>query len=303
MPRKTKRLAQSMHSLAEAQISKKMRPTLPVYDLPLTEEERAVEIVTREWEDHSDDDAVVFDFSDDEPVLDKDIGPSSKGKFKASAYDEMMNSASTSNWEQKETALRMLVMKGDSERNHFYLKRKAQDLAEAAKTISPITNWLHTASKSPLPPLPPTFPADEEENVETKSDISWETEILTLELALGTNKNLSKHTLFQLQQIKGYMILRQNGHNAMKASAFIAEVNNRGPYFARVIRQWTHYWIAHHIIPHFQQGCHIKVKSLLEDEDVELAVSSYLRQHKFTVTPMKLKDHWEKEIFLCLQCW
>ena len=83
----------------------------------------------------------------------------------------------------------------------------------------------------------------------------------------------------------------------MEASNLTAEVNDHGPYFARVIQAWTYHWVTHHLIPHFKQGHHVKVKSLMNDEDVELAVGAYLRLHKFCVTPTKLKDYLEKEIF------
>jgi len=93
------------------------------------------------------------------------------------------------------------------------------------------------------------------------------------------------------------MILRRNGRKALEASSLISEMVGRGPYYSIVIRAWAKQWMTQRIVPEFKRGLHVKVKSLLDDEDVDLAVSSYLRANKFAVTPQKLKKHLEEEIF------
>ena len=183
--------------------------------------------------DTSDDEILIFDY--DNNHLDKDIDPNGgKGKMKASAYNEMMYTAANCDWEKTEEVLRTLVMKGDSERNHYYQKCKAQELAIAAASTPPITNWFSTASTSLLPTTH-TYDVEEEEEIGSWKDVDWEAEIKALKVVITTNKNLSKHTYFRLQQMNAYMNLRRNGRKAMEASNLIAEVNDHGPYFARVI--------------------------------------------------------------------
>jgi len=94
-----------------------------------------------------------------------------------------------------------------------------------------------------------------------------------------------------------YMVFRNNNRGFSETSNLVAESINRGPYYARLLRKWANNWIEKREVPVVNQGKHSKWKSFLKDEDVQLAVQEYLREHKFTVMPTILKDHLEAEVF------
>src|SRR5262249_37028839 len=88
----------------------------------------------------------------------------------------------------------------------------------------------------------------------------------------------------------------RDGATMTEASMQIARSLDRGPYYAYLLRNWARHWISNEAIPYFRQGQHVKVRTLLEDEDIDLAVRSYLCEHKFEVTPA-LPKYLETEIF------
>ncbi|GBB99857.1 hypothetical protein RclHR1_03660004 [Rhizophagus clarus] len=57
--------------------------------------------------------------------------------------------------------------------------------------------------------------------------------------------------------------------NAKLASLHSAKVvYNKESYKAKQIRIWAKYWIEYGILPKSLQGCHQKIKSIIDDEDV-----------------------------------
>src|SRR5436305_13907404 len=44
-------------------------------------------------------------------------------------------------------------------------------------------------------------------------------------------------------------------------------VYNKGLYKAQQIRNWAKYWVENRSLPKSLQGCHQKIKSLIDDED------------------------------------
>ncbi|CAG8760203.1 7727_t:CDS:1, partial [Funneliformis caledonium] len=54
----------------------------------------------------------------------------------------------------------------------------------------------------------------------------------------------------------------------MEASLFVVQQLGKNEYFACQLRKWTHMLAQNQEIPISMCGKHIKVKSLLDDEDI-----------------------------------
>jgi hypothetical protein len=74
----------------------------------------------------------------------------------------------------------------------------------------------------------------------------------------------------------------------MNASKIVSNVAGKRVYHARCIRSWAHKYVMTHQIPYFRRGHHAKIWSFLWDEDILLQVKSYIREHKWDITPQML---------------
>ena len=92
------------------------------------------------------------------------------------------------------------------------------------------------------------------------------------------------------------MQLLNKGHTKLNASQVVADLFNRGKWFARCVRSWAKTFINYGDIPQSNRRKHFKGSSILNDEDVQLKVASYLRQHKFDVTVTSFYDYISNEI-------
>jgi hypothetical protein len=275
----------------------------------LTEEELAEEEALCEWEDAEEAFIELEEELEDHEELEEKLRhidaqeegsktkETEKGKSKApTVFGVLLERRSSADWERVERSLRAAVLTGESERQATYERAKARALATEARSMPSLTTFFKLAVES-SPTLEEEFAEEFDEDEEGTQELTWGDHIAAVERYLKENKRLLGRTVNRLNHLRGYFFLRQNGRSAMQASKLVAETAVRGPYYARLLRNYAKSFIERRSIPAFRQGQHIKVKSLLEDESVELAVSSYLRANKFTVTPEKLKAYLEKEVF------
>jgi hypothetical protein len=122
--------------------------------------------------------------------------------------------------------------------------------------------------------------------VESDSDSSLENEdIANDELILNIEGQLkgtsSPEQQWRLAAVLQYLRLLKFECSKMKASLNIARQLGRGKYLARCIRSWSSALHKGENLPVSMRGKHVKVKSLLEDEDVQHEVLQYLRTSKF----------------------
>ncbi|GES72956.1 hypothetical protein RCL_jg15606.t1 [Rhizophagus clarus] len=100
----------------------------------------------------------------------------------------------------------------------------------------------------------------------------------------------------RLKAVQYYFQLLRKGHAKLKASQIVAELLNRGLWFARCVRSWAKAFKNYGDIPKDNRGQHLKGSSILDDEDIQLKVASYLRQHKFDITVDSFLDFISEEI-------
>ncbi|EXX64275.1 hypothetical protein RirG_144340 [Rhizophagus irregularis DAOM 197198w] len=99
----------------------------------------------------------------------------------------------------------------------------------------------------------------------------------------GELKEKNGHKM-RLKATQYYFHLLERGHSKLNASQMVAEMLNRGVWFARCVRSWAKAFKNYGDIPKDNRRQYFKGSSLIDDEDIQLKVASYLRQHKFDVT-------------------
>lgn len=120
--------------------------------------------------------------------------------------------------------------------------------------------------------------------------------INSLEIQLK-EKNLNEGYKLRLTAILQYMRLLEFQHSKLEASLNIAQQLKKGPWFARCLRLWSHMLQNGETVPFSKRGKHCKVKSLLDDEDIQMEVISYLREKKFEFYVADFVDYITNTIF------
>jgi hypothetical protein len=126
---------------------------------------------------------------------------------------------------------------------------------------------------------------EDQDSVESESDTSSEYGHLSNEEVINILEQklhgTSSSNQWRLTAVLQYLRLLKFEHSTVKASLCVARQMGRDVYLARRIRQWTRLLQSGQEIPASMRGKHIKVKSLLEDEDVQQRILQYLRTAKF----------------------
>ena len=105
----------------------------------------------------------------------------------------------------------------------------------------------------------------------------------------------SGHKL-RFKAVQYYTQLFDKGHAKLEASQIVADLFNWGKWFSRCVRSWSKAFINYGDVPKINHGEHFKGSSIIDDENVQLKVASYLRQHKFDITVNNFCDYVVNEI-------
>ena len=82
----------------------------------------------------------------------------------------------------------------------------------------------------------------------------------------------------RLMAVNVYFKAVLKGSGRIEASEVVAAaVLGRGVWGARVLRGWANIYFEQLMLPSIRQGCHVKVNSLVHDEDVQEACKAFLR--------------------------
>ena len=127
--------------------------------------------------------------------------------------------------------------------------------------------------------------SESEDQYSTESDTSSEHGQLSneevIDILEGKPQSTSSSKQWHLEAVLQYLRLLKFEHSKMQASLSVARQLGRNVYLARQIRYWARLLRNGQDIPASKRGKHVKVKSLLEDEDVQHKILQYLRTSKF----------------------
>ena len=117
--------------------------------------------------------------------------------------------------------------------------------------------------------------------------------ILELEKFLGYNRAsrkfeqaLNSQTRERHRAILHFLYLQRKNPEATRRdlSLQVAQSFNRGKYFSECLVTWERMWIRGEGIPMGRQGCHTKLSSLFNDEEVQLFVREFISSKKEEIT-------------------
>lgn len=95
-----------------------------------------------------------------------------------------------------------------------------------------------------------------------------------------TLSNISKYDFLRYLALEQYFTLLRSPMSMVKASEIVSArlYPNKGQNnHSRTIRRWAEYFLNHKKLPVHQQGCHIKTRSLINDEDIARECRLWLR--------------------------
>jgi hypothetical protein len=76
------------------------------------------------------------------------------------------------------------------------------------------------------------------------------------------------------------------------------KVYDKGSYRAKIINKWAKSWIENSVLPVSLQGCHQKVKSFVDDEDVIEKSLEFIREKDGKITPKLYRTFINDTLFL-----
>ncbi|PKY31131.1 hypothetical protein RhiirB3_448578 [Rhizophagus irregularis] len=137
----------------------------------------------------------------------------------------------------------------------------------------------------------PNEESDEDsEEFENEMDIDndFSNKMEALEIILHQNKKkISVYDYLSHRSIYEFFINWKEKGMTCKNAAFNAakKVYDKGLYRARIINKWAKSWIENGVLPVSLQGCHQKIKSFIDDEDVIEKSLEFIRESEGKITP------------------
>jgi hypothetical protein len=180
-------------------------------------------------------------------------------------------------------------------------RKRAQAKKLLAKNGQPITNFFNPSQLQPHAPNDPDK-SDQESNQSDNQESEHEDHCEYGQLIKSVEKKLKQSNLdggykLRLTALLQYLRLVNHKEPKIKASLCIARQLNKGPYFARCLRVWEKLVRNGETIPISKRGKHCKIQSLLNDEDVQIQIVTYLRENKFEFYVADFIDYIKNIVF------
>ena len=98
--------------------------------------------------------------------------------------------------------------------------------------------------------------------------------------------------MYRAQAIESYLwLVVHKNYKGIPASETAAEAFRFAKKWGgRQVRRWVGIWMNNHDLPESNCGCHIKVRTLLEDPAIKAELQSYIRSNKWALSLLKLQD-------------
>ena len=145
---------------------------------------------------------------------------------------------------------------------------------------SPIISESSQASEDELNPQTNNQESDDDKDFNKEYLLSDNELIKEIENKINDNR-LPFGLKWKLTAVLQYLRLIKFNKSKIQASLSVARQLGRNTYLARSIREWTNVLKAGDSLPESFRGRHPKIKSLLEDEDIQAEIVLYLRENKF----------------------
>ena len=173
-----------------------------------------------------------------------------------------------------------------SSRTTEWRKRKANDArAQSMANVPKITHYFQAATEIRTDEIEIQSSDSESECGRISIDQALEklNSITNISHGLSHQKRLqdiSKFDFLRFLSIERYLQFLKEGKGKIKSSIEVASfhfnhrnANSQG----RRIRSWADHYLNHQCLPDHRQGCHVKTRSLIHDEDVRAACFSWVR--------------------------
>jgi hypothetical protein len=140
-------------------------------------------------------------------------------------------------------------------------------------------------------------------SIDAMTDLRMRLEELNQQCSVGKslkdNSDTFTYEYIRLLSIRRFIQQLLDGQGKMVASNQIAQIMwNKGDYMARCIRKWSDHFVRTGELPVYYQGKHMKLESLLDDEDFNEGCQAWLRQQvPETRSPRDLKMYIEGTLF------
>ncbi|CAJ0925904.1 21557_t:CDS:2 [Entrophospora sp. SA101] len=117
-----------------------------------------------------------------------------------------------------------------------------------------------------------------------------------IEIKLDESFDIAKSYNLRLKALQYYFQLLKRNHKKFEAANLVSKILNKGPWFSKCIRSWGKSFIEYGDISYKKRGKHLR-GSIIDDEDVQIKISSFLRKEKFNVTVNNFKEFIAKDVF------
>ncbi|PKY54915.1 hypothetical protein RhiirA4_474000 [Rhizophagus irregularis] len=237
------------------------------------------------------DDNEEYNFSDNEEGFEWEDGYFNKESLFQILVDNMKN---------LKPSKRPLTYHGNSDRTK---RRKRKSIREAIKANGQTLDKFFTLNKSDDEREEGNGDDEREGNgddeKEKGSDESnnqlLDEYILKIENKLKTDKKITSGQKVRYKAVQYFFQLQKSSHRKLESARIVAQLLNRGEWFSKCVRTWAKSYALYDNIPQIGRGKY-PGKSLLDDEDVWLKISSYLRKVKHNVTIQSFCDYVSSEI-------
>jgi hypothetical protein len=134
------------------------------------------------------------------------------------------------------------------------------------------------------------------DNFQKKLNINYNDLIKDIEIKLDQSSDVAKGYSLRLKALQYYFQLLKKNHKKIEAADSVSEILNKGPWFSKCIRSWGKSFIECGDISYKKRGENLR-GSIIDDEDIQIKISSFLRKKKFNVTVNNFKEFIAKDVF------
>lgn len=129
-----------------------------------------------------------------------------------------------------------------------------------------------------------------------KNEQYYDDLINDIERILNESSKIANGYKLRLKALQYYFQLLKRDYKKINAANSVADFLNKGPWFAKCIRNWAKSFIESGDISYKKRGENLR-GSIIDDEDIQIKILSFLRKEKFNITISKFVEFVSNELF------